>query len=510
VSAELGEDGPPTALTSGRLLARNAAINLLGQGAPMVVAIVAIPLLISGLGVERFGVLTLMWVVIGYFSLLDLGLSRALTQLVADRLGRGRHDEVPALVWTALALVLGLGLAGTVVAALIAPWLIQELVTLPEWLRAETLPATYLLALSLPAVASTAALRGVLEASQRFDLVNALRIPLAVFSYASPLFVLPFSSSLVPIIAVLLAGRLVAWAAHLWLCLRAVPGLRRVAFHAESLTPLIRFGSWTTVSNVVSPLLVYLDRFLIGGMLSVAAVAFYVTPYEVVTKLLIVPAALMGVFFPAFATTFARDPVRTARLYGQSVRALGVMMFPVVLVIVTLASEGLQLWLGDEFSLRSAAVLRWLAVGVFINALAQSPFAVIQGAGRPDVTGRLHLAELPLYVALLWVMVGRLGIEGAAMAWTARIVVDTLALFYLADRQLGGTGALMRPAAGLLATALALLGVGAALEGTGVRLAFLAVMLPLTLAAGWRRVLQPVERTAILRTLHLAGPEAAG
>src|SRR5258705_13553401 len=73
-------------LTSGRLLARNAVWNLLGNGTPMIVAVVCIPILIRGLGKERFGVLTLVWAVIGYASLFDLGLGRALTQLVARKL----------------------------------------------------------------------------------------------------------------------------------------------------------------------------------------------------------------------------------------------------------------------------------------------------------------------------------------------------------------------------------------------------------------------------------------
>src|SRR5215472_2321213 len=74
-------------LTSNRLLARNTLWNLAGSVAPMLVAAVCIPLLIKGLGTDRFGVLTLVWALIGYATLFDLGLGRALTQLVAAKLG---------------------------------------------------------------------------------------------------------------------------------------------------------------------------------------------------------------------------------------------------------------------------------------------------------------------------------------------------------------------------------------------------------------------------------------
>jgi O-antigen/teichoic acid export membrane protein len=87
-------------LTRGRLLARNTLWNLVGSGAPMAVAFFCIPVLIRALGKDRFGVLTLAWALIGYASLFDLGLGRALTQLVARKLGAGRDREVPTLVWT--------------------------------------------------------------------------------------------------------------------------------------------------------------------------------------------------------------------------------------------------------------------------------------------------------------------------------------------------------------------------------------------------------------------------
>ena len=67
--------------------------NLLGNGTPMLAALFAIPILIDGLGLERFGVLTLSWMVVGYFSLFDLGLGRALTKLVAEKLGREENEE---------------------------------------------------------------------------------------------------------------------------------------------------------------------------------------------------------------------------------------------------------------------------------------------------------------------------------------------------------------------------------------------------------------------------------
>lgn len=76
--------------------------------------------------------LTLAWMVVGYFSLFDLGLGRAMTQLVAERLGRDNRAAIPAMVWTAMTLMTGLGLAGAALVALASPWLVGHVLEIPR------------------------------------------------------------------------------------------------------------------------------------------------------------------------------------------------------------------------------------------------------------------------------------------------------------------------------------------------------------------------------------------
>ncbi len=67
-----------------------------------------------------------------------------------------------------------------------------------------------------------------------------------------------------------------------------------------------------TVTNVVGPVMVTMDRFLIGAMISITAVAYYTTPYEMVTKLWLIPAAMVGVMFPAFSTSLNKTGTERA------------------------------------------------------------------------------------------------------------------------------------------------------------------------------------------------------
>jgi O-antigen/teichoic acid export membrane protein len=477
------------------MLARNTVWNVVGQVAPVGAALVTVPVLVHGLGPERFGVLTLIWMVVGYFSIFDLGLGRALTQLVSEKLGVGERESVAPLVWTALLLMTALGVAGALVSAALSP-LLPGLLKVPPALQRETLHALWALAVSIPLVVSTAGVRGVLEARQRFDLVNIVRLASGVFTYAGPAATLLVSHSLVPITWVLVAGRALTWAWYAVLCLRELPELRsRVAGERAHVGPLLRFGGWMTVSNVVGPLMVDLDRFLIAAVIGAAAVAYYVTPFEAVTRLLLLPWAFAGVLFPMLATAFAQDRAGASRLFARGTRQIYAVLFPFCLAGIAFAHEALALWVGQDMAAHGAPVLRWLAVGVYMNGLVQVPFSTLQAAGRPDLTARVHLAELPVYLGVLWWLTRTWGIEGAAIAWTARAGADAVLLFLLTrkvlpGRLLGG----WRRVWPVLAASGAAFAVAGVMHGTAPRAAFVAVVLLAFALLAWERLLGPEER----------------
>jgi O-antigen/teichoic acid export membrane protein len=491
-------------LTSGSRLAKNTAWNLIGNAAPMLVAFFSIPLVIKGLGTDRFGILTLVWALIGYASLFDLGLGRALTQLVATRLGCGKTDDIPSLVWTSLFLMSVMGVVGTIILFSFAPWIVRRVLHVPAVLEHETLWSVYLIGISIPFVISTSGLRGLLEAYQRFDLTTMLRVPMGALTFAGPIFVLPFSKGLFPVVGVLVGSRVLTWGAHLLLCFKVTPLLRRsIVWQSAAVRSLLRFGSWMTVSNVVGPLMVTLDRFIISSLLPVSEVAYYATPYEVVTKFWLVPSSLLGVVFPAFSTNFVRDRPRTTLLYSVTLKCLMAILFPMVLLIVILAGDGLKLWLGAEFAQHSVRTLQWLAIGAFVNCLAAAPFAVVQSVGRPDLTAKLHLIELPFYaVALFWLTKAQ-GIEGAAIAWTVRSGFDALVLFVLAKRFLPPRPSIRFQMPLFVGASLTALAVASVTRGLTLKSLFISATLLTFFAVIRFIVLSPEERNLARGFTHI-------
>lgn len=488
------------------MLVRNTTFNLIGLGLPLLAAVGTIPALIHVLGSARFGVLTLIWAVVSYFGLFDLGLGRALTQQLSPRLtDPSRAGDIRPLVWTALMLITVLGLIAGAILWCGAGWVTGELVHSSQN-QLETIRAFKAMAVALPFIVVTSGLRGILESLYAFKIINLIRLPLGIYTFVGPLVVVYWiKNDLAFIAAALTAGRVIGFFLYFYF---AKQQLRQMTF-TPSFRPafvkcLLTMGGWMTVSNVISPLMTYLDRFVIGAVISLTAVAYYVTPNEVVMKISIIPMALTAVLFPRFASESTTDNQHTNDLFRRTVLFLLLCVLPVSLLLYVASGEILNLWVGPEFSRHSTSLLRIFAVGILASCLAQIPYTLIQGVGRPKITAMFHLVEFPLYIGLIYMAAKYFGITGVAVVWLLRIVLDAAALFYYAIRKLQLKNPLLGMRSGLLVTGL----IGAAYASAWLEPLGLRVVVAVILFAGvgsliWVRSFTREDRTLFLGKLGL-------
>ncbi|HEV2962954.1 MAG TPA: flippase [Candidatus Angelobacter sp.] len=416
---------------TGRLISRNWVINLVGQGLPLLIGVVTIPWLLRYLGVERFGILSITWTLLGYAGQFDLGLGRATTKYVAECLGRGDTRSLPGLFWTSLLTQMTFGVVVALLLSAITPALVDKILKISPAQLAETKSVLLILAASLPVVVASNSLRGMLEAGQQFGVINYIKIPANASVFLFPVLGIPLGIRLPGIVLLLVAARFASAIAFLGFCFKFFPVLRsRFVFDAKLVRPLFIYGGWVTVSNLIGPLLMRVDQFFIGAMLSVAAVGYYTAPYEIATKIWLIPTSLLATIFPAFSSLHASEShARMEELYSRSLKSILLVSGPVLLVLAAFSRQLLNAWLGPDFAAKSATTLQVLALAVLINCIAFVPFGLLQGLGRPDLTAKFHLLETPFYALALWFFLPRFGLVGAAWAWVLRISLDTTLLF---------------------------------------------------------------------------------
>ncbi|WP_052949959.1 flippase [Dyella japonica] len=422
-----------------RSFTHNVAWNLIGAGVPLAFAFLAIPTLLSGYGNARFGFLTIVWSLIGYFSIFDFGIGRALTKLVSDRLGTSSTHDIPDVTATGLRVMMILGVFAAAMILVIAPWLVG-LLKIDASLLDEAITSLRVLALSIPFVILSAGLIGILEAHGQFRSINVIRLAMGLLNFAAPLLMLHWSNHLVPATISLAISRVITTVLYFSRVRRLDSvGASHGRFKKHHIRELLGFGGWITLSNLISPLMAQMDKLVIGAVVALALLPFYSVPADLVNRFSFAPISMVGVFFPAFASTWSSGKREAIpEMYAGASKAMCAALFPAALCLYAFAPEGLTLWMGQNFSSQSTPLLRWLALGLLVNSIARVPHALLQATGRPSTTAKLHLMELPIYALGLWLLLSHYGILGAAIAWAGRMALDFLLLVLCANSIIPG------------------------------------------------------------------------
>ena len=404
-------------------------LNLLGAVVPLLVGAVSVPYLLTHLGVERFGVLTLLWVIIGYFSLFDLGMGRAVTQQVARLLGSGSEREIKKVVSISTLLTLTTGMLGAGLLAAFSGLIASSALGLSVAYIDETRTCLLIAALGVPLATLSANWRGILEGYNRFLVVNLTKTGFGIAIFGLPAVGVMFIGADLPVVTwCLVLARLVS-ALGFWVLSMRLPfrALGHVQFNKREALDLLKFGAWMGASNLISPLLVYVDHFVIAKVLGAALVAYYTVPFEFIVRILIIPGAIGAALLPQLANVFAQSPEQARRLMKRALRLTSALMLACSVAGAVLAYPLMSWFINPSFSDHARWVAVILCLGVFFNGIANVPYSALHALGAARQTGLLHLSQLVLYMPLLDLLVLKLGIVGAAVAWALRTTADCAA-----------------------------------------------------------------------------------
>jgi O-antigen/teichoic acid export membrane protein len=403
---------------------RNSLWNAMGLIIPSLFAIPAMSVMARVLGVEKFGIFMLTFSALGYAGIFDGGLTRAVIRSIA----MNEDDEVAnrEVLGTASYSVLAMGTVGAALVYVGASHcrplerLNGSIGRNDRALCRGARHPVYLLSLVWFAY---------LEGKQRFVKLSVLKTVSGIVLTILPAAAVLIKPDLATALGALLLARLVTLVMAYRPC-RTGLGAGVFHFRRATLRDLFRFGGWIAVSNIVSPIMGYVDRFILSNLLGAARVAFYAAPAEVVARMAVIPGAVSRTIFPMFS----RQQSTSGGTARTASRGLLLICTAVAIPIFIGAEWLLDLWLGPPYGQESATLLRILLVGFVFNAVSQVPYSRIQALGHSRVTATLHLIELLPYLALLAILVREYGLIGAAIAWTVRMFADFLALQVLARR----------------------------------------------------------------------------
>ncbi len=411
-------------------IGRNTIYNLAGFAVPLALFAVSIPVYIWMIGAERYGVLAIAWLVLGFSGFLDLGLGRAVTQKIAS-LHESTDGQRKVALDCALAANVPVGLVAAGIMAMITWAIFGWAMKLEPWLRSEAIELVPLMALGVPVVTTLGIFNGALQGREKFAVTNRITIINSAMFQLVPLAVAALNGPrLWPLVLAAIVARAVAIVLLRRAC-RKEFGHGEFRWNRNGVYEMARYGGWIAAAGILGMVLVYSDRVLIGALIGPVAVAIYAIAFDTTLRVSLISNSLMMALFPRFAGAGEA----AFELTEKAIRYLFAITTPIIVAGIFASDFIFPLWLGEEIGVPAAGVAKLCLIGSWATAFGKIGHTRLQAGGKPELVLWSVSGQMVVFIPLMALLTMKFGVIGAAMAFALRQAFDAAILYWLAYRR---------------------------------------------------------------------------
>jgi O-antigen/teichoic acid export membrane protein len=405
-----------SANASVRSVARNVAVNYGAFVTQTVLGLVVTPILLRGLGVDRFGVLSIVLILAGYLAIAELGVGTATVRKVAAVRAKGAEAQLDEIATTSVGLFVILAAGGLVALAVLTAALGHVIHQHGSDLTAARWALIFIGAAQLIALLFNV-YPALLFGSGRSDLLTSTGIVIAIGGAAGQILAAALFHSLVAVAAISAGATLLTALAVRYIARKHIAGVRlsRINFRRQLARELVGTGWRNAAIGVSAAIAVSSDVIVVGAMLSVKSAAAYGVAARGAGLVRALSTRVSDVLVPTYAHHNALgDRERIYGLLRESTTASLLIALPAAIPLICFSRSLLYLWLGTVPT-GSAAVLRLLILTVLISMPGANVFSLLSGMNRLGflVRGTTLLAVVNLVISIY--LTSRFGIIGPAL-----------------------------------------------------------------------------------------------
>lgn len=419
---------------------KNILANYIGLGSVALAPILALPWYLSALGPKLFGLISFVTTIQALLGLIDSGMSQALVREFAVRmdLAQGRYHRAGVLLFGFERIYWLFAFAVASVTAVSANTIARY------WLQAGETPCN----LTSQAILGAAVIfvmqfpgsvyRSVLLGAQAQVRLNVLLLFCTLLRHGGGVIVVVYSPSLFAYLAwqaaaalveTLLRGRM-AW---------GVIKIPRAAtgWQMDEIRPVLAWVFGMSTAAWLGALTVQMDKIILSRMIPIEQFGYYAIASTVASGVLQLIYPVVQAVLP-HAIQLRNDGRKLYTLYVKMTALFAVLVAGSAALYLLAGRQLLDLWLQNQKAASAVyPLLTILLVGTVLNAFYNVGYVnwIVQEKIRRVL--QVNGLSLILAVILIPLLVGWLGVKGAAVGWlTINLVGFVVSLGWLTLRKI--------------------------------------------------------------------------
>lgn len=422
---------PPTLL--------NISANFIGRLWVAIVGLVAIPIMVKGLGNELFGMYSLINILFVYLTLFDLGISKGIIKFISESISHRQDVEQRKIFYTVSVTYILLGLIVIVLIYFLTDIIIEKFLT-SNSLETEIIRnCISLMSVSVYFLIIRSAFSGILVAHHKFVLLNFINSFFETFKWLS---IIVFILLKYSILAVFVIQLIVTISQTLLLAGQALRFLPKVSikeyFDPKIATQILNYSWPVALSDLIAKFIVHVDKIIFSLYYPVASLTYYVVSFQLASKVWEIPSNILSVFFPKFTQQFAlTGKENIIKRYSQLTKLITISSLPILLALAFWGKPILRLWVNDDIAHSSYIVLAIFSVGVFLGCLALPAIYLANAIGWVKIPLKVHGLMAITNLVLCLILIPKYGLPGAAWSWSLSHSLEIFLMIPWVNKKLG-------------------------------------------------------------------------
>lgn len=414
----------------------NLVFSAIGYILPMLAALVSIPVLVSQLGVDLYGLYTICIALIGFMALVDFGIGQTVMKYVAEYEATGQQQRVQPLLGVALFIYGVVGLFSALSLYAGAPLLAQGLYKSQVQ---QELAQVVLQITALPLLFSylNQFFLNVCKAYHRFDIPAVIHNAANLSGIGLATLLVLFGYSLRAVLWGYVLLQATALLAGYWASLQVLPVGMRLSprFDQSILRSIFAFSAYTFLGNFIGVLTSRIDKLLIGLIVGTEAVTYYQIPFTIAQMANGLVHTLSQIVFPRFSELVGlHDRSGLLHLYGRVNAAVLLLSAGITVLLISVGDAFLSVWISPAFASQAGNVLEVIALYFLLQSSTVVGYWVLQAQGKAQQTALMFVLDASVYFIALFYLAHHYGYLGAAGALFGLLIATPLQYVWVAQQ----------------------------------------------------------------------------
>lgn len=414
---------------------KNVIFSGVGYILPLIAALVTIPLMVKYLGTDLYGLYAICISLVGFMTLVDLGVGQTVVKYVAEYEATNRQDEVKPVLDIALLIYLVIGLCTAGLLYMFSAELGRAFYdSADDNKRVLAQSVLHLTAIALLFSYVNQFFLNVCKAYHRFDMPALIQNVgnLGGIVVSSIILILGYSIKEVMMgyVAIYFTALLIGY----FSCLSVLPPNVKLgaSFNKVVFKRIISFSFYTFVGNFVTALTSRADKLLIGGIIGTEAVTYYQIPYTIAQMANGIVHTLVQITFPRFSELSGlEENEKLLALYKKVTLLILVISTMIAVLLISAGGEFLKLWLSPDFAQKTTLTLQIAAAYFFLQANIVTSYWVIQSKGNAQLIAWIAIVGAIAYFFSVYYLGAHYSYNGATLALFALLAPVPIWFFWL-------------------------------------------------------------------------------